>query len=580
MATFNSNQLPQALKFAVDYGWVSEDDAKLLSELSRHSANLDASIDQYATSFANLRRQLQLSLQKNRYFQYQNGGPKPLTYTGAPDWDVKDAYLRIEASIAALNDLEDRTLVRLSNLDQSVDKLFAFLRLALYLPSISRELERRAADSMRTLSFEISLADEQLCLVWAGRSANELDGTSPLSKLIGTTEAGRLLSARAAEIAVADYYRALGHQVTDVSILQLEGSDARWKDFDLVVGNRAIDVKNARRSFSSPNSFVEHCVPQFKNVRGTGAEVSIVGVLSDYLQPHQIVDSPVNCRVLGELRISDLRRLYVWVRNRFGDVVNFDGLWKPDYQPGWAFEYPVEHYPGRQIAVDMIGKVTSQFLEYGIHSDHIPSWLLPLCTDHDLVRKISLSVEKRRIVDDLRSLAENVALSRPAVFVYVMGVILESLAREVSVKDVEVPLKALLFIPELKDSASHPLGLDDSQEYVAGLLEALLKVYDETLRENVHFVAFKLTHPSILRGQTQDGAWMTLLAYCGGWIRRPVTAKCGSSPLVFGEHSVCRSCGHLVCNRCGFCSKDCDLVEERQHRTMGESTTDSDDYQS
>lgn len=441
---------------------------------------------------------------------------------------------------------------------------FAALQLAAEIKvatlHLAAEIQKTQTKSLVRLARLPSSRDVKLCLVWAGvYSDNQAHPNgSVLSTQLGHYEANRLLSARVAELAAADYYVALGHQVIDISITQIDGSDDRWKDFDLLVDDRPVDVKNARRSFSSPESYVEHCVPRFKQSRDSGAEVSIVGVLSDYHTAEKIMGSETSCQVLGEVRVSDIRQLYVWMRKRFGHLLNLDGLWKAGYQPGWIFEYPKEHYSGRTAANEMARGIISRFISADISADNIPGWLFSLCQDRELVGSLKFSVEKRRILCDLHSLNEHIGFTRPALFVYVMGFILESIANGLHAEQVEGPLRDLIFVGGL------PLGLEDTQGYIAELVDALLRVQNESIRQGIKFVSFKLTHPSILRGQRRDGTWITLLAYCGGWREVPVKVRCGASPLVFGQNEVCPSCGHLVCEECGYCSQNCDLVVKRQ----------------
>lgn len=442
---------------------------------------------------------------------------------------------------------------------------FAALQLAAEIKiatlQLAAEIQKTQTKSLVRLARMPSPRDVKLCLAWAGVYSDALthpNGTA-LSAQLEHYEASRLLSARFAELAAADYYVALGHKVTDISITQIEEGTDQWKDFDLLVDGRPVDVKNARRSFSSPESYVEHCVPRFKQARGIDAEVSIVGVLSDYHTAEKIMGDETAYQILGEVRVSDIRQLYVWMRKRFSHLLNLDGLWKAGYQPGWVFEYPKEHYPGRTTAtVVMAREIISQFIRANISADSIPGWLLTLCQDRELVGQLKISAEKHRILCDLHSLSEQLGFTRPALFVYVMGFLLESIANEVQANLVEGVLRDLIFVE------GSPLGLEDTQGYIAELVDVLLRVQNESIRQKIKFVAFKLTHPSILRGQRCDGSWMTLLAYCGGWRVFPVKVKCGAAPLFFGQNEVCPSCGHLVCDECGYCSQNCDLVVKRQ----------------
>jgi len=96
-------------------------------------------------------------------------------------------------------------------------------------------------------------------------------------------------SARKAELAALSIYRNLYSEVQDISILQITNpSEDLWKLADIRValdqeGNdRLIDVKNARRSFNSPDSYSEFCIPQYKYFERNDSEVIIASMLSNY----------------------------------------------------------------------------------------------------------------------------------------------------------------------------------------------------------------------------------------------------------------------------------------------------------
>jgi hypothetical protein len=116
-----------------------------------------------------------------------------------------------------------------------------------------------------------------------------------------------------------------------------------------------------------------------------------------------------------------------------------------------------------------------------------------------------------------------------------------------------------------------PLGLEDPQGYVRQIIDALGEVHRAVVASGLRFTAFRLTHPEILRGCTNEGKWITLLAYCGGWRREPVKVKCGSSPLIFGQNKPCPDCGYLSCNDCGYCSHDCSRGARRQEAVAADA---------
>lgn len=554
-----------ALTVATELKLISDDDAKLANEVLDRGFELSDSPEKWIVQIEANLAELEHSLQQTPYHRYLNGGPRPTTSSGRNDWGAKDQHKAIQTFIAELARFSLRIKGRLGQGIGGAPTPANVLNTALSLTKILLEVQQTKTNSNQLVMEPARANDIRLCLIWAGQgatAAQHLDAQYLITAL-GDYEANRLLSARVAEHAAAKYYEAIGYEVLDVSIGQIGNSDDRWKDHDLLVNGRPIDVKNARRSFSSRDSYVEHCVPRFKQSRASGAEVSITGVLSEYSAAGKLEESISDCRILGEVTVSEIRRLHTWARRRFGHILNIDGIWKPEYQPGWIFEYPPEHYPRRDTAIAGIPGLIEKLKVSGIASDRIPGWLLSLCPDRELALSLAGSNQRRRILGDLHSLHDHIGFSRPGLFIYVMGLFLESIANGEQAGQLDRPLRDLLFI---RGSPSpRPLGLEDSQNYVANLIGMLVRVQSEALRQNIKFTTFRLAHPSILRGQRDSGLWMTLLAYCGGWRKVPILARCGATPLFFGHHEVCPNCGHLVCIDCGYCSRNCDLVARRQY---------------
>ncbi len=448
----------------------------------------------------------------------------------------------------------ESALVQFSSIDDLIRVSVSLSRLAGELGSTGK------AETL--ISPAIDTRDSTLCVEWSNKKANADSASSALSEFLGSYEAARLLSARAAERAAAQYYRSLGEQVTDVSATQLVKSDQQWKDFDLLVGARPIDVKNARKSFSSPDTYVEHCVPKFKIERKYGAEVSIAGVLSDYGTEDQIWSGELKCQILGEINVSSIRRLYLWMRQRFGALLNLDGLWRQGYVPGWMFEYPESHYLQRRETIIRLADALKDARRASKSDDEgIPGWMLTLSANRELIESLRISDTRRKLLRDLHLLNSEVGFSRPSLFLYSMGVMLESMLIDSSSDRTASVLTELLFFD---GDETHPLFLLDTQRYVASLIDLLSRVREEVVRSNVRFSSFLMPHPSILRGQREGLGPMTLIAYCGGWREVPTQVKCGAAPLFFGKHQTCASCGRLVCDDCGYCTESCSLVVERQ----------------
>ena len=503
------------------------------------------------------KEQLSVGLEDYGYWRSTRGNQDYGAYVAA-----KTGYSRevagYQAALGAVVLIEE-SLAELSGHGCSIED---FVRTLSELHRLAVEIGTQTITPRSPEPIAVAIDDLHLCMAWSGKQihsgANIEESFNHLVSLIGSYDACRLLSARLAEKTASTYYEALGKSVTDVSILQLAGQDQRWRDFDLLVDGRPIDVKNARESFSSPDTYVEHCVPRFKLDRESGIDVSIVGVLSPYMTESKILAGEESSLILGEAHVQDIRDLYVWMRRRFGNGLNLNGLWRYGFLPGWIFEYSDSHYRNRAAAIKNIGALLQRIREQlPILLRIVPDWQIVLCADRNLITRLETTNPKRRILEDLISLRDQIGLSRPTLFVFAMGILLEAMLNDDLAEDVARTLRQLLFV---NSDSKLPLGLSDTQEYISSLINILPIVQQEATRQGIRFSCFKMPHPSILRGQRQDLSWMTLLAYCGGWREVPVRARCGASPLFFGSHESCPSCGHLVCGECGFCSTACALV--------------------
>lgn len=433
----------------------------------------------------------------------------------------------------------------LTNLDDQISNLR--IELGAEEAKVQREI----------LPSALSPDDFALCRIWSGQAPTP--NTSSFQKLIsavGTSECERLLSARIAEKAAHAYYTDLGFQVEDVSIQQMCRDRELWRDCDLIAGEMYIDVKNARASFSNPTAYVEHCIPRFKVARGSQAEVQITGVFSHYIPHHEITEKKSVCIILGQVSLPYARDLWRWTRKRFGEAINFNGLWKNNHFPSWIFEYPDRHYRAQNICRAKIDALLPQILKLGLKENSIPSWLFSLATCIE-PSAVPLQNLQLRVLNDLHSMRASIGYSRPSIYLYILGNALSGLIAHKSFDEVFDPILPMIFLPVGDTGKISPLGLHDPQSIIANLVENLSNIYQRALDSQLKFIAFKMTHPLIIRGQLDDKSWITLFAYCGGHIEEPFRVKCGASPLVLGVNEICPSCGYLVCTACGSCSDDC-----------------------
>lgn len=409
------------------------------------------------------------------------------------------------------------------------------------------------------------LTDVELCMRWVNvqeKLESVQDGISRLSSQVGPYDASRLLSARTAESSAVGYYSSLYKNVSDISLHQINALSSDWLTHDIEADGRPIDVKNARRSFSSPDAYVEHCVPRFKESRQTGEHISITGVLSDYVADPLDIAEKANCLILGESSRATIDVLMRWFANsRFSHFLSLDGLYRKNYLPGWIFEYPTAHYTERSEAMAISKSVLDSFVAYNYtEPTDLRPWLLTLNAAHPIVAKLNLTPPEKQLLSDMASMDAAVGLTRPSLYLYVMAAILEATINRESIEKKADLLTRYLFVNQ---NQSNLLGLVDSQRYVFNLINILQETLEKTKRERLVFNAFQMTHPAILKGRTGDH-WVTLLAYCGGWKSSPIRTKCGRSPLTYAESNTCNACGRLICPSCGFCLKGCSSVSSRQ----------------
>jgi hypothetical protein len=549
-----ADRFDEAIDIAVASALLSHDQRDFLRQLDEF--DLDWTSDLVGSVRSTLARYKE-ELSTNAYAKRLSTGARPNKLLQS-DWDAKERYQRLRESLEKLDALGDQLSKRAA---QGEGFRFEQLNVALEARDIEHDL-RATVTSPSQEQPHLDASDYTLCAAWKQQSISNTSATSltDLVSLVGDFEAHRLSSARAAELAARKYYEALGLQVKDISITQLrEGND--WKYFDLLVDGVPVDVKNARRSFSNPDSYVEHAVPAFKLTRA-GTEVSIAGVLSDY-RPHLSDSGALVCNstILGEAKLSDLERLFSWIRHRYGEFLDLDQVWKPNYQPGWAFEYRAAHYPRRHAATQRIADLIRRATRAGFKPEALSGWLSTLHVEpHDP----TLPLENRDIIADIQDLARNATVSRPSLYLYSLARLAQSIIQKDPPGHVESRIRRSVFGLASLSFSGKPLGLDDPQQYVRKIIDALSTVHRALVQRGIALTAFKLTHPEILRGRTAANQWITLLAYCGGWRQEPFKVKCGATPLIFGKNAPCSTCGYLCCQECGFCSSGCGDMPQRQ----------------
>jgi len=371
-----------------------------------------------------------------------------------------------------------------------------------------------------------------------------------------TSESPRLMSARLAERGLAGFFEARGASVEDVSGSQIATHpNPDWKNYDLLVDQSPIDVKNARHFRDNPNRYVSHCVARFKQARNVKA-VTIAGVLSDYTTLEEMAMSSNTALFLGMTTLADQIKL----REAFSGgllEINFrdSTAGSPILLPPWVFQYPEDFYVERNAALDKLPAL--QLLDWELCHElgvtPLPAFIATGTAHGNLPP--SLSPSQAGFIHRFEIRRQFMGLQLPLVFVSVLEHFLMEL-QEPAAEFNRDHYEAMLFATT--EDRSRPLFLFDQLLTVVHLLVSLSTIWGARNTHLVGFTMFRLVNLNILIGKrsARDGRWLTLLAYCGDWLEKPTRKPCGTTPLVLGKHVSC-TCGKLICPNCGSCSSRC-----------------------
>jgi hypothetical protein len=223
------------------------------------------------------------------------------------------------------------------------------IKKTLNIPVIIEHPELKEKDVLLALSWNENFLDLKTKLIEKKITLNEI-----IEKYSKDYHLGRLLSARAAEIASKIFYEKYGFKVKDVSLQQLENNQlySDWKNYDLDIEQYCnVDIKNSRRSKNSPERYVEHCVGKFKKNK-SGENIKIAGTLSHYLWVKDIMSSSSDMSkhviFLGEFDENKLIQLKEYFQNDFLEL-NFQRFNNDNkfFFPPWIFDLPKFVYAER-----------------------------------------------------------------------------------------------------------------------------------------------------------------------------------------------------------------------------------------
>lgn len=452
------------------------------------------------------------------------------------------------------------------------------------LPELSRSLkaleEMRpsissiAAHSSRDVA-TLGATDRRLAEMWIHKDASE--EARPALRL-------QMLSARFAEKIAKSYFERLGHNVEDISGLQLTGADHTWRTMDLRIDSKhGVDVKNVRRSPNGGTLSSRWRVKNFK-LDSRGSHVLLCGVSSPYMptfdDAHGDDESGEDFLVLGVTttgEINNLLRTFCGMHElRTNPATRLFEL------PAWAWDYPHSHYRERDITFralnDRLCQMGSSPLASAARSTLPPVlralWGWPLEHSSQSPQEFAALTSIQEYSARSRLVEKSMSPRLPWLYLFLLHF---WMSWRVSADEMDTGSLTSIFewglpVP-VRDDHDHwmrrimrpsrltsfetpalasSIGIMDPSDSIGTLLRSLARLEKHVSRELFLRISDLTLHESgVLTGRFPDSKQKTLLAHCGG--KRVGGSECGYRPLVFGEHDTC-SCGRLVCPRCDSCS--------------------------
>ncbi len=480
---------------------------------------------------------------------------------------------------------EDAKLYRIQQEEEAILEPFrSFVHLAEEILSIEisahvEHLELSNLDLMLALEWS-KLSQVEKKVILSDFRAAILNG-----KYQKEYELGRVLSARAAEKAALRFFKKHGNQVQDISVQQITGrsGESDWKKGDLSVAGVLYDVKNSRRSPVNPDSYVAHCVPEWKKDR-YHADVKIIGVLSAYLWPKFFfnlgsiyIDSTII--ILGETEMKKNENLIDHFCSRGRLVVDFSRpkQGRKNFFPPWIFEYPQAIVEKSHVALQKmqnlpvpvfselkkLRKLQYENPEFRL----IPLFIISGINFYESWNEREIYAWEIQFIQQIRQWSQEIGPSLPYLYMTILKHFVEMVfeSSEQSENYHPAQYERLIY---WANNYEYPLFVYDPLKTIRALVNNLVVLWDQSDLSTKAYSLFQLKGFRIFRGKGKSSdRWETLIAYCGGWDTRK-NRSCGTTPLVAGEAMLCSECGYLICPNCGFCSSDfhCQQSQLRQQQ--------------
>jgi len=387
-------------------------------------------------------------------------------------------------------------------------------------------------------------------------------------------EEAKMLSARFAEVVASRFYASLGFQVEDISLKQVSGESEDWKRCDLLLkGTIPVDVKNARNTYYQKSGYVEYCVPNFKYGRD-GREVLVAGVYSPYVKLEAFNDHNKlpkrlsNIIFLGETRHSDIKTL----ETVFETNLIYISIDKSTIPP-WVFDYPDKYYQRQDAARQQLLKLEP--LDIPSYQDIERRGRNPLPIYVIAGDRFSSSwdvVVNGWEMDFIRRLHSSASVERVSLSVLYLTILSHFLTMAIMKEPPDdynpIKYRKLLYTTYLKEEEDaeeicNPLGINDPINIIDQLITTLSTVWEHRFEIGLsEYEVFRFSGLGLLRGKRRlVDIYESIIAYCGGEVKGK--GKCGFSPLIRGKHKTCQVCGKLICDKCGYCSKNCSGNRDR-----------------
>ncbi len=404
----------------------------------------------------------------------------------------------------------------------------------------------RSTEIYKSMSFQ----DRQLALSWA---SNDHD-----------YERSKMLSARGAELAAAEFFSELGRPTQDVAIHQITGESEQWRSHDLLLDSfQPVDIKNARNTINS-KVFAEFTIKRFKRDLHD-RDVAIVGVLSPYMTLKEIEEVSKNSllgipflnreriTILGATTKDRVRSLEMEFSKREMTVYFGD----PTRWPIWIFNNELDWHLNQKEAISMFSKSAKEVARgdwIDCQQNLIPAFVI---SGMEPPGYGDLLPWKRWYLDKLLKKSVSGGLTLPWLYIFTFCHFLEAVTNIDSSESAQYsPGGYMDLLFHSKSAVNRPACLIDPSGMLSKLIETLNTLWNH--RQSASLVSlrnFVFRGEGLLKGTDPEGRKVTVLAYCGGYIEGK--GKCGSSPLVIGREKTCHRCQMLICNKCNHCSDRC-----------------------